>query len=111
MSDEVKTYLQHIKKACGLIEEFTSGRTFEEYQQDAFLRSAVERQFEIVGEALNQALKIFPELSEHITDSKRIVSFRNRLIHGYSFVSNHIVWGILESNLDVLKEEVEVLLE
>jgi uncharacterized protein with HEPN domain len=55
------------------------------------IRSAVERQFGIIGEALVQALRIYPELESHITDIGRIIAFRNRLIHGYASVSDEIV--------------------
>ncbi len=54
----------------------------------------MERQFEIIGEALSQALRLHPDLSNRFTDYRRIVAFRNRLIHGYAFVSGEVVWGV-----------------
>ena len=74
------------------------------------LRSAVERQFEIIGEALSQMTRLELALTAPLTDSRRIVSFRNRLIHSYADISDNIVWGILESNLPRLREEVAALL-
>jgi uncharacterized protein with HEPN domain len=71
----------------------------------------VERQFEIVGEALSQLIETFPEVSERITDARRIIAFRNRLIHGYASVADDIVWGIVEGYLPKLKEEIQQLLE
>ena len=62
--------------------QFTDGRTYEEYSQDAMLRAAVERQFEIVGEGINQLARIDPETASKITEFQRIISFRNILIHG-----------------------------
>ncbi len=106
----IRKYLFDIQKACQLLEEFTKGKSFDDYQNDAMLRSAVERQFEIVGEAMNQMLKLDPSLAQKITDSKRIIGFRNILIHGYASVSNEIVWGIVESYLPRLKQEVVELL-
>jgi uncharacterized protein with HEPN domain len=98
-------------EACALIDSFTAGKAFEDYEGDPLLRSAVERQFEIVGEALSRMLQLAPELLPHITDARRIIAFRNRLSHGYASVANEVVWGIFESNLGVLKREVEALLE
>ena len=81
---ETKKYLFDIAEACDLIHAFTSGKTLADYQKDPLLRSGVERQFEIVGEALNQAIQNDPSLAELISNSSRIISFRNRLIHGYA---------------------------
>lgn len=94
-----------------LIETFTAGKGFEDYERDALLRSAVERQFEIVGEAMSRMLLLAPELLPRITDARRIIAFRNRLIHGYASLANEVVWGIVESNLGVLKREVLALLD
>lgn len=74
------------------------------------LRSAVERQFEIIGEALNQAIRLEPFLSERISRTGRIIAFRNRLIHGYTSIADDLVWGVLETSLPVLHREVSVLL-
>ncbi|BCR04325.1 antitoxin [Desulfuromonas versatilis] len=108
---EILKYLYDIDHACELLAQFTSGKGLEDYQADPMLRSAVERQFEIVGEALNQALRREPTLADQISHSGRIVAFRNRLIHGYATVADEMVWGIVESYLPVLKQEVAVLLQ
>jgi uncharacterized protein with HEPN domain len=81
-----------------------------DYVADPLLRSGVEGQLEIVGEALSQALRLELELSDHISDSRRIVAFRNRLIHGYTSISNEVVWGVLETSLPALRREVKALL-
>ena len=75
------------------------------------LRSAVERQLMIVGEALNRLRKIEPELLDSITDSRKIVAFRNILVHGYDVIRNEVVWGILDSDLSTLTVEVSALLQ
>src|SRR5207244_10935024 len=90
--------------------EFTARQSLADYATDAMLRSAVERQFEIIGEALSKLLKVEPSMAATITDSKRIISFRNVLIHGYATVSNEAVWTIVEKNLPVLHREVAQLL-
>jgi uncharacterized protein with HEPN domain len=107
---EVRKYLFDMRSAGELLAGFTAGKTFAEYCADPLLRSGVERQFEIIGEALSQALRIEPGLAARLSDVGRIVAFRNRLIHGYASVSNEVVWGILEANLPVLRREVEALL-
>ncbi len=110
LSLEAKKYLHDISQAAGYITQFTAGRTYEEYRADPMLRSAVERQFEIIGEALNQLLQREPNLKEEISDTSRIIAFRNRLIHGYTNVSDAVVWGVVEGYLPVLYREVLDLL-
>ncbi|MBM3775007.1 MAG: DUF86 domain-containing protein [Acidobacteria bacterium] len=107
---EVRKFLFDIAEACEFIENFTAGKTFNDYSQDPLLRSAVERQFEIGGEALNQALRLDPTLALHISDSGRIIAFRNRLIHAYPSINHRLVWGVVEDNLPTLHREINALL-
>jgi uncharacterized protein with HEPN domain len=74
------------------------------------LRSAVERQFEIVGEGVNQLSRIDPDTASRITEFQRIILFRNILIHGYANVDDRVVWGMIEGKLSTLKEDVSALL-
>jgi uncharacterized protein with HEPN domain len=108
---EIGKYLYDVSSACDLIAVFVDGKTFEDYWSDTMLRSAVERQFEIIGEALNGAVKIDTDIKEQIPDAPRIISFRNRLIHGYATVSDAIVWGIVENYLPPLREQVKRMLD
>ena len=108
---EIQKYLFDINEACELLVRFTAGKTLSDYSADPMLRSAVERQFEIIGEALAQLLRLNPNLHSRISDSGRIIAFRNRLIHGYSSVADDVVWGILEANLPSLREEVAALMK
>jgi uncharacterized protein with HEPN domain len=64
-----------------------------------------------MGGALNQALRLYPDLSNRVSACRRIVAFRHRLIHGYAFVSDEVVWGVLETNLPTLRREVQSLLD
>ena len=82
LSLKVRKYLFDIQEACRLLSQFTTGKSLDDYVADPFLRSAVERQFEIIGEALRQMLDLNPELSASISAYQRIISFRDRLIHG-----------------------------
>ena len=94
-----------------MLVDFTASKRFADYRNDALLRSGVERQFEIIGEALSQALRLEPNLSARISDTRRIIAFRNRLIHGYDSLADEVVWGVLETNLPVLHREVRFLLD
>ena len=108
---EVRKYLFDIAQACNLLTQFTTGKTLSDYRADPLLRSAVERQFEVIGEALSQAIRIEPSLARHISDTQRIIAFRNRLSHGYASVSDQLVWGVLEANLPTLCRQVHALLD
>ena len=105
-----RKYLYDIAEAADYIAQFTDGRTYEEYHTNPMLRSAVERQFEIIGEALNQLLRREPGIREEISDASLVIAFRNRLIHGYASVSDEVVWGVVEGYLPVLSSEVRALL-
>lgn len=107
---EVKKCLEDIRQAAELILQFTSGRTFAEYHDDALLRSAVERQFEIIGEAVNRLTKIDATIAAGLPDAPRIVAFRNILIHAYDVVDNHVVWDVVQDNLAPLLARVSTLL-
>ena len=74
------------------------------------LRAAVERQFEIIGEAVSQLARLDEELAARITNYRRVIAFRNILIHGYSDVDDGLVWDVVETNLPLLRHEVERLL-
>jgi uncharacterized protein with HEPN domain len=109
-SPDARAHLFDIARACELIERFTQGRSLDDYEADAMLRSAVERQFEIAGEALKRVLAADGALATRISGSSRVIAFRNRLVHGYASVSNEVVWGIVERHLPTLRGEVEALL-
>ncbi|MFV1967078.1 MAG: DUF86 domain-containing protein [Pirellulaceae bacterium] len=111
MQLETKKCLEDIRQAAELILQFTAGKSFVEYDGDIFLRSAVERQFEIVGEALNRLAKIDSSFKEILPDTPRIISFRNILIHGYDVVDNHVVWDVIQYNLTPLHEKVAAMLD
>ena len=84
--------------------------SYEDYREDRKTQAAVERKFEIIGEALNRLSRINPELLSQITNYRSIISFRNILAHGYDSVDDRVVWGIVESDLDQLLRDVIRLL-
>lgn len=97
-------------RAAELLAEFSRGKSYTDYLADAMLRSAVERQFEIIGEALNNLSKVSPELAGAVPDLPRIVAFRNILIHGYASVDDALVWQVLTEKRPQLEERLHQLL-
>jgi uncharacterized protein with HEPN domain len=110
MPRDIRAYLFDIARACVLLRQFTTGKTLAAYKADPSLLSAVERQFEIIGEALNQVLRLDAGLATRISNTNRIIAFRNRLIHAYASIADDVVWGVLETNLPTLQRGVEALL-
>jgi uncharacterized protein with HEPN domain len=104
-------YLWDILAAAESIFSMVQDKSIEDYLNTRPLRSAVEREFEIMGEALNQAAKASPEIKERITDFAKIVGFRNRLAHAYFAIDAEVIWGTIEVFLPRLVKEVKSLLE
>jgi len=110
MQLEARKYLYDIRQAAAQIAEFTSGKRFTDYANDPMLRAAVERKFEIIGEALAQLSKLDEKLASQISQYRRIIAFRNILIHGYVDVDDALVWDVLQTKLPELQKEVEAML-
>jgi uncharacterized protein with HEPN domain len=110
MPPDRRKYLWDALASAELLAQFSDRRSFDDYQADPLLRSAVERQFEIIGEALNQLSKLDPDLAFSIPDLRRIVAFRNILIHGYATVDDALVWQALTEKLPALVKTVRDLL-
>ena len=98
------------RQAATAIQAFCEGHSLESYQQSMLLRSAVERQFEIIGEALSQLSKVDATLAARIPEAAQIISFRNQLIHGYATISNKLVWSVVLDELPGFIEVMEGLL-
>jgi Uncharacterized conserved protein len=108
---DVRAYLFDIAEACDLVLAFTKSKTVSDYAADPMLRSAVERQLEIAGEALAQALRHHPDLlTDQIPEAPRIIAFRNQLAHGYSSIVDDIVWAIVERDVPALRDRITALL-
>lgn len=111
MNREIKTFLYDIFNAIEEIEQFLpeGQRLFENYKDDLKTKRAVERNFEIIGEAVHRLLHKDPTME--ITHSKEIINLRNRIIHGYDVISDELIWGILINDVPVLKAEIIALLK
>ncbi len=110
MQRDARKYLYDIQAACRLISAFSKGHTVDSFRSDPLLRSAIERQFQIIGEALQQLFRGYPEIAKQITDYRNIINFRHILVHGYDKVEDDVTWGIVQSRLEVLSSEVGILL-
>ncbi len=111
MDNRSKKLLFDVLSAGRSIAGWCRGRSFGEYEDDRQLRRAVEREFEVIGEALNRLEQGDPETAARIEDLRRIVGFRNRIIHGYDTIDDATVWGVIEGYLPRLIEQVSDLLE
>jgi len=107
---DLGAYLWDIQHSAKLVMRCVEGKALQDYLADDLLRSGVERQLGIIGEAASQALCHFPEIGENISDLPKIIAFRNRLIHGYVEISDEVVWAIAIEDVPKLKGEVEEML-
>lgn len=110
MDNSIKTWLYDILNSINEIESYfvETPKMFEIYQNDLKTKRAIERNIEIIGEAMSRILK--ENNSIEISNSRKIVDVRNRIIHGYDSVSDDVIWGIVIKNLPVLKTEVSQLI-
>ena len=110
MKPEINAWLEDIQRSIVEIFDFLpSEQNYSDFEKDLKTRKAVERNIEIIGEALNRILKVDSDIS--ISDSRKIVDTRNRIIHGYDSVTADILWLIVKKSLPILLEEVNNLLE
>lgn len=113
MDSRINAWLYDIQTAITEIESFLDGRAknFFEYQKNLILRRAIEREMEIIGEALNRILKKDEAFMTRITDARGIIGLRNQVIHAYDNISDENVWAIIINHLPQLKKEVSALLQ
>jgi len=110
MENDIQIWLEDIRRSIDEIEAFLpERRDFFEFKKDIKTRKAIERNIEIIGEAVNRILNVLPNIK--ITSARKIVDTRNRIIHGYDTVSEDIIWTIVSNDLKTLKKEIVKLLE
>jgi len=110
MNEKLLKCLYDIKISIDEIDSYfeTETRTFENYKQNSLLKRAIERNLEIIGEAMYRILKEDPSFP--IENAKRIIGLRNQIIHGYDSVSDENIWGIITNHLPNLKFEVNSMI-
>lgn len=110
MQPDSRTFLFDVQQAIALIVRFVQSKSRQDYEADDLLRAAVEREFIIIGEALQQARRLDPQVVASIPDSQRIINFRNVLVHGYASIDSQTVWSVIEDDLPPLMAFVDGLL-
>ena len=110
MQRDPRAFLWDVRESTLAIQQFTAGMDAAAYAGNAMAQAAVERKFEIIGEALGQLAKVDASMSSRIPDLPQIVAFRNQLIHGYATVNASTVWNIAQNALPVLLAAVHSLL-
>lgn len=111
MPNDVIAYLYDIQCSVLAVKKFVCNHTLETYSSDDLLRSAVERKFEIIGEALSRIKKEDPTCLKKIRYHREIISFRNILIHGYDSIDDRIIWSVIQESLDDLLADASKLLQ
>src|SRR5216684_1624514 len=110
ITNEAAKYLWDAQRAAESIIRFTFGRNFDDYLADEMLRAAVERQFEIIGEAFVGLRRVAPEVAAMVPDVAQIIGFRNVLVHAYGDVDSKEVWSTIQDDLPGLLSAVATLL-
>jgi uncharacterized protein with HEPN domain len=110
MQLETRKLLLDMLQAATAIEEFTKGRVFADMDRDKLLRSGISYQFVIIGEAISQLRRVDQATFDSISESSRIVAFRNQIIHGYGSIRDNVTWQIIQDKLPILKRELVDLL-
>jgi uncharacterized protein with HEPN domain len=110
MPPEIAKLLWDMDDAAAKIQRYSAGRTLADYSADDYFRSAVERQFATLGEAMTRLAKAAPEVAERISDHRKIRSFRNVIVHGYDVIDDITTWSVIVSKLPILRTELAIML-
>jgi len=110
MHPKTLKHLDDIRDAAVFIEEVTSGKSLDDYRNDRVLRQVVERNFEIIGEAMNRLRRDDPQIAANVSDAGDIVAFRNALIHGYDVIDGVRDWRTVIDDVPRLGEQMASLL-
>jgi uncharacterized protein with HEPN domain len=111
MQRDARTYLWDIQAAADAIERFVAGLDVQTYAASEVVHAAVERKFEVIGEALSQLARLDPALASRIPNLREIIAFRNVLIHGYAAIEHARVWRIIETSLPDLRATISALID
>ena len=111
MDPEIKTWLFDVLQSIAEIESYFEERPkrFDDYITDIKTKRAVERDIEIIGEAVNRILKKDKDFK--IENAQKIIGARNRIAHGYDKISDDLLWSIVINHLPKLKSEIAILIE
>lgn len=110
MRRDPRVLLEDARMAAADIEEFTRGKSETDYHSNELLRAAVERKFTVIGEALARLERLDAKWASQISDFRKIVGFRNILVHGYETIDDRIVWMTTQDFVPRLRQEVQNLI-
>ena len=105
-----KKYLYDIVNCSEFVLQLTKDKTVDDYKNDRVFRSALERELQIIGEAMLQLDHISPETVDKISEHRSIIGFRHVLVHGYDSLDPNTVWNVVETKIEVLLEQAKELL-
>jgi len=111
MKQKSPKWIEDIRASASFILQSSAGKTFQDYESDPLLRAAVERHFEIIGEAMNRLVRYDPDIVARIGDYQRIIAFRNLLIHGYDLIDHKQVWKVVCEQVPLLLNQLESILQ
>ena len=100
---------EDILRAVEEMESFCHAKTFHDFQKDRGLQLIVERELEIIGEALARLRRDHPNLADRIGDMDKIIGLRNVLAHGYDVLEHEILWDIVENKIAILRRDIQAL--
>ena len=110
MPHDSDKFLHDMLDSCRFLMGFTADRTLADFVEDRGFRSAVERELQIIGEALAQLHRIAPDVAEMVEEHRRIVAFRNILVHGYHSLDHEIVWYVVRQKLPALQKQLTAMI-
>ena len=110
MTRDREAFLFDIHDSAAFLLEFTRNENFSRYQKDRAFKRVIERELQIIGEAMFQLAKLDPAFAARITESEGIIGFRHVIVHGYFDLKPDVVWSVLKNKLGILSEEVKTLL-
>ena len=111
MKQKSPKWIEDLRVSASFILQASASKTFPDYQSDPLLRAAVERHFEIIGEAMNRLARYDPDVAARMGDYPRIIAFRNLLIHGYDLIDHGQVWKVVCEQVPLLLSQVESILQ
>ena len=111
MPHDPAKYLYDIRSSAEFLLEFTTDKTVNDYSQDRAFRSAIERELQVIGEAVMQLERVAPEVASRIPEHRSIIGFRHVLVHGYDSLRPETVWNVIEEKQPVLMREGQTLLK
>ncbi len=111
MPHDAKKYLDDMLDRATFVRDFMSSKSMDDLLNDRVVRSALERELMVLGEALFQLHRDFPEVAESIAFWREIIGFQHTLVHGYDSLNMHVIWDVIHKDLDPLIQQIQSLLD